>query len=96
MVRTAGTFQVLADRVVPGRVLYGDLRHHTAFARWRPYPNAGVQPWTLFNDFRIARRVYFNERISLDLITDMFNLVNKFNVASVNQLWTNAGRRLII
>jgi hypothetical protein len=33
------------------------------------------------------------ERISLDLITDMFNLVNKFNVASVNQLWTNAGSR---
>jgi hypothetical protein len=63
-----------------------------------PCPNAGVQPWTLFNDFRVARRVYFNERISLDLITDMFNLVNKFNVASVNQLWTNAGsrRRLII
>jgi len=54
--------------------------------------NAGVQPWTLFNDFRFARRVYFNERISLDLITDMFNLVNKFNVASVNQLWTNAGQ----
>jgi len=54
--------------------------------------NAGVQPWTVFNDLRIARRVYFGERISLDLITDMFNLANKFNVASVNQLWTNAGQ----
>jgi hypothetical protein len=54
--------------------------------------NAGVQPWTVFNDLRIARRVYFRERISLDLITDMFNLANKFNVASVNQLWTNAGQ----
>jgi hypothetical protein len=46
----------------------------------------------VFNDLRIARRVYFGERISLDLITDMFNLANKFNVASVNQLWTNAGQ----
>jgi hypothetical protein len=54
--------------------------------------NARVQPWTAFNDLRIARRVYFGERISLDLITDMFNLANKFNVASVNQLWTNAGQ----
>jgi hypothetical protein len=54
--------------------------------------NAGVQPWTVFNDFRIARRINFSERISMDLITDMFNLVNRFNVASVNQLWTNAGQ----
>ena len=28
----------------------------------------------------------------MDLITDMFNLANRFNVASVNQLWTNAGQ----
>jgi len=54
--------------------------------------NAGIQPWTVFNDLRIARRINFNERISMDLITDMFNLVNRFNVASVNQLWTDAGQ----
>jgi hypothetical protein len=54
--------------------------------------NAGVQPWTVFNDARIARRIYFGERINMDLILDVFNIANKFNVASVNQLWTIAGQ----
>jgi len=54
--------------------------------------DAGVQPWTVFNDLRVARRIYFRERINVDLIADMFNLANKFNVAAVNQLWTNAGQ----
>ena len=54
--------------------------------------NAGVQPWTVFNDLRIAKRVYFGERFNLELITDMFNIANKFNVAAVNQLWTAAGQ----
>jgi hypothetical protein len=54
--------------------------------------NAGVKPWDVFNDFRIARRINFNERFSLDGIVDMFNLVNRFNVADVNPLWTNAGQ----
>jgi hypothetical protein len=53
--------------------------------------NAGVQPWTAFFDARIARRIYFGERINMDLIVDCFNIPNRFNVASVNQLWTNAG-----
>jgi hypothetical protein len=48
--------------------------------------NGGVQPWTLFNDLRIAKRIYFHERMNLDLIVDMFNLANRFNVAAVNQL----------
>jgi Carboxypeptidase regulatory-like domain/TonB dependent receptor len=54
--------------------------------------NAGFQPWTVFNDLRIARRIYFGERFSLDLITDIFNLANKFNVAAVNPLLTDAGQ----
>jgi hypothetical protein len=54
--------------------------------------NAGVTPYTLFNDLRVARRIYFGERISLDLIADMFNLANKYNVAAVNVLFTNAGQ----
>jgi hypothetical protein len=54
--------------------------------------NAGVKPWNVFNDLRVARRVYFGERISLDLIADMFNIANKYNVADVNQLWTTAGQ----
>ena len=54
--------------------------------------NGGVQPWTVFNDLRVAKRVNFGERINLDLIVDMFNLANRFNVAAVNQLFTNAGQ----
>jgi len=54
--------------------------------------NAGNLPWNVFNDFRIARRLNFGERISTDLIVDMFNLVNRFNVAAVSPLFTNAGQ----
>jgi hypothetical protein len=54
--------------------------------------NAGVKPWTVFSDIRVARRIYFGERINMDLIADVFNLPNKFNVADANQLWTNAGQ----
>jgi Carboxypeptidase regulatory-like domain/TonB dependent receptor-like, beta-barrel len=53
--------------------------------------NAGVAPWTVFNDLRVAKRVYFGERFNLDLIADMFNIANRYNVAAVNQLWTIAG-----
>ncbi|MEY2412623.1 MAG: hypothetical protein QOD84_1229 [Acidobacteriaceae bacterium] len=54
--------------------------------------NAGTSPWTVFSDLRVSRRVYFSERISMDAIADVFNLPNKFNVAGVNVLWTNAGQ----
>ncbi len=54
--------------------------------------NAGVQPWTVFNDLRIAKRIYFRERYSVDLIDDMFNIANKNNVAAVSPLFTNAGQ----
>jgi len=54
--------------------------------------NAGFAPWTVFNDLRIARRIYFTERISVDGIVDMFNLANKNNTAAVNPLFTNAGQ----
>ena len=54
--------------------------------------NAGFQPWTVFNDLRIARRITLYEHVSLDLIADMFNLANKFNVSAVNPLVTNAGQ----
>jgi hypothetical protein len=53
--------------------------------------NAGVKPYTVFNDLRLARRIHFGERFSLDAIADMFNIANRFNVADVNQLWTIAG-----
>jgi hypothetical protein len=53
--------------------------------------NAGVTPWTVFNDIRVSKRIYFGERISTDLIVDMFNIANKMNVAAVSPLFTNAG-----
>lgn len=54
--------------------------------------NAGIQPWTVFDDLRVSKRIYFNERFNMDLITDMFNIVNRYNVAAVSPLFTNAGQ----
>ncbi len=53
--------------------------------------NAGVTPWTVFNDLRIAKRIYFGERYNMELIADTFNIANRFNVAAVSPLFTNAG-----
>jgi len=41
---------------------------------------------------RIAKRLYFGERVSMDLIADMFNIANKMNVSAVSPLFTNAGQ----
>jgi hypothetical protein len=54
--------------------------------------NAGVSPWTVFNDLRIAKKIFFGERFNMDLIADMFNLANVYNVAAVSPLFTNAGQ----
>ncbi len=57
--------------------------------------NAGISPWTVFNDLRVAKRVNFGERFSMDLIADMFNLANVYNVAAVSPLCSttcNAGQ----
>jgi hypothetical protein len=54
--------------------------------------NAGISPWTLFDDMRVSKRVYFSERFSMDLIADMFNIANRNNVAAVSPLFTNAGQ----
>jgi hypothetical protein len=53
--------------------------------------NAGVTPWTVFNDMRVSKRIYFTERFNMDLIADMFNIANKMNVAAVSPLFSNAG-----
>jgi hypothetical protein len=53
--------------------------------------NAGMKPWNVFNDLRVARRLNFGERVHLDAIMDVFNLANRFNVADVNPIWTSAG-----
>jgi hypothetical protein len=54
--------------------------------------NAGISPWTVFNDLRIAKRIYFGERFNMELITDIFNIANRYNVAAVSPLFTNAGQ----
>jgi Carboxypeptidase regulatory-like domain len=54
--------------------------------------NAGVTPWTVFNDLRVAKRIYFGERVSMELIADIFNIANRYNVAAVSPLFTNAGQ----
>ena len=46
----------------------------------------------MFNDLRVARRIYFGERYNLELIADMFNIANKDNVSAVSPLFTNAGQ----
>jgi hypothetical protein len=54
--------------------------------------NAGTTPWTVFNDLRVSKKIYFGERFNMDLIADMFNLANVYNVAAVSPLFSNAGQ----
>jgi hypothetical protein len=54
--------------------------------------NAGITPWTVFDDVRFAKRINFGERVNMDFITDMFNIANRYNVAAVSPLFTNAGQ----
>jgi hypothetical protein len=54
--------------------------------------NAGIKPSTVFTDLRIGRTFGLTERFKLDGTVDMFNLINKFNVADVNVLWNQAGQ----
>jgi carboxypeptidase family protein/TonB-dependent receptor-like protein len=53
--------------------------------------NAGITPWTVFNDMRVSKRIYFGERFNMDLIADMFNIANRYNVAAVSPFFSNAG-----
>jgi hypothetical protein len=53
--------------------------------------NAGIRPMTILTDLRVSRRFYFNERVHLEGSMDVFNLINRFNVADVNPLWNQAG-----
>jgi hypothetical protein len=54
--------------------------------------NAGITPWTLFNDLRVSKHIFFGERYNLELIADVFNIANKNNVAAVSPLFSNAGQ----
>jgi hypothetical protein len=53
--------------------------------------NAGTRPMTIFTDLRVAKTLKFSERVRLEGLVDMFNLINRFNVADVNTLYTLAG-----
>jgi hypothetical protein len=53
--------------------------------------NAGGKPTVVFNDLRIARMFRLGERFQLQGIMDLFNVINKFNVADVNPLWNANG-----
>jgi carboxypeptidase family protein/TonB-dependent receptor-like protein len=54
--------------------------------------NAGTRPSTVFTDMRIGRTLNFTERVKLEGIMDMFNFINRFNVADVNPLYLQAGQ----
>ncbi len=54
--------------------------------------NAGRRPYTVFTDLRLARTLDLTERVKLQGIVDIFNLINRFNVADVNFLYTQNGR----
>jgi Carboxypeptidase regulatory-like domain/TonB dependent receptor len=71
-----------ADALITGQVpvLIGNLSR-----------NAGVSPFVFFNDLRIARAFKFGERMQLQGTMDLFNIINKNNVAAVNPIWNDAG-----
>jgi hypothetical protein len=54
--------------------------------------NTAYKPWTFFNDIRFAKQISLTERLKMQGIMDVFNIVNRFNVADVNPLYTNAGQ----
>ncbi|HEY2116794.1 MAG TPA: TonB-dependent receptor [Candidatus Angelobacter sp.] len=53
--------------------------------------NAGIRPMTVFTDMRVGKTIKFSERVRLEGMVDMFNLINRFNVADVNTLYSQAG-----
>jgi hypothetical protein len=53
--------------------------------------NAGTRPATIFTDLRVSRKFALGERVALTGIMDVFNVANRFNVADVNPLYTQAG-----
>ncbi|HEX2329022.1 MAG TPA: TonB-dependent receptor, partial [Candidatus Angelobacter sp.] len=54
--------------------------------------NAGTRPSTIFTDMRVAKTINFGERMKLEGSMDVFNFINRFNVADVNSLYTEAGQ----
>src|SRR5579864_78678 len=47
--------------------------------------NAGTRPMTIFTDMRVAKTLKFNERVRLEGLVDMFNLINQIGRASCRE-----------
>ena len=54
--------------------------------------NAAVKPYVAFTDIRFAKAFQFENKFSLQVTADAFNLINKNNTLDVNLLYTNAGQ----
>jgi hypothetical protein len=54
--------------------------------------NVGTKPFVVFTDLRIAKSIGLPREMSLQLMMDVFNLINKNNTLDVNLLYTAAGQ----
>jgi len=54
--------------------------------------NVGTKPFVVFTDLRIAKSFMIREKLSLQVMADGFNLINKNNTLDVNLLYTAAGQ----
>jgi hypothetical protein len=55
--------------------------------------NAGIKPYTVFTDLRLAKAFTLPHEVALQVTADVFNLINKNNTLDVNLLYTNAGQQ---
>jgi len=88
-VDSCGNAPVASKYSPTGFLQEGCFRDGTAPGNLRR--NAGIRPSVVFTDMRISRRINLTERWKLDGIVDVFNFINRFNVADVNPLFTQAG-----
>jgi hypothetical protein len=54
--------------------------------------NVGTKPYTVFLDMRFAKSFTFSHELTLQLMADVFNIINKNNTLDVNLLYTAAGQ----
>jgi outer membrane receptor protein involved in Fe transport len=54
--------------------------------------NIATKPYVVFTDLRIAKAFQIGDKISLQVMADAFNLINKNNTLDVNLLYTAAGQ----
>ena len=54
--------------------------------------NAGIRPFVVFTDLRLAKAIAIKDHVALQITADGFNLINKNNTLDVNLLYTQAGQ----